>query len=697
MANPFDQFDEKPAANPYDQIEKDIEAKRKARTVGAMREVAAAEPWWSKLLISTGKGMTDVGRGVQNLLGANIKPSESEMMANQAMQEEAPVLSTVGEVIGQAAPFAPLALGSAALTAGRSLGAKVLGQAAVGATEGATIAKGTGGDVGTAAGTGAVIAGGVEALNPVLGRIGRQVYQRITGKAPTGVLVDPTGAPTPEMQQALDQAGLNWQELTAQARQSVVEQPQGANPEQVARIAGFEQMGAPYSKGNVTQRDVDVGSEQRLLGSIVAPEAEAYRNLILNQSKAFADEAERIAGSVSGPEQLGEAVKDSLFARRKVLKDERKNLYGALAEKARQAEGVPLLTDDFMSKISPDLNPRRIKSIAPGQYDAMQDLLVEFGVVKDTVAVEEAIKKGLKPEDIKPLTLGNFETFRQEIGQIISSDRTGAIANMLGPIKNALDEEVDMAVQRLAMSPNDDVAAAAKAARNANVALKTEFDPKAITSKLIDRASWGSNEPKVYASKVYQTIMAPSSPIEQTKALVSSLEKAGGTGKLALKELRGQSVMDLLDSAMKAQTNKINGQLIFNGNNFAKAFDANKEKITLLFKDDPEGFKRLQNVVARSRDITPSARMVPKGSGDINMDVTRNILGTIFGAGDPVTTVGTAMASNALKSSGVRKSANAAAKGTPERTEYLNQMLLENYPRLAAGLGVSAAADGEQE
>lgn len=700
MANPFDQFDEKKPAkvNPYDRIEADAAAKSKANTSAALQQLASEQPWWNKLLISTGKGFSDIGRGVQNALGANIKPDETEKMAWEALQKESPVLSTIGEVVGQAAPFAPLSLGAAAATAGRSLGAKALGQAAVGATEGATIAKGTDGDVGSSAGVGAAIAGGVEAISPVLGRISRQVYQRVTGRTPAGVLVDPSGAPTPEMQQALDQAGLSWQELTAQARQAVQSQPQGANPAQVARIAGFEQIGAPYSKGNVTQKDVDVGAEQRLLGSITAPEAEQYRSLIMAQSQAFEDAVNSVAERASANQsQIGELVKDALAGRKGELKAERKELYGKLAEVARNAGDMPIFTNDLLKSVDPDVSLGDIRAIAPQSYDALNRTLVEFGVLRDNQALEMAAKSGIRPEDIKVLGLDNQESFRKRLNLIAASDKSGAISNIIGPIKNALDNEVDEMSKALELSPNQNVAEAAKAARRANIALKQEFDAKSITSKLIDRASWGSNEPKVYASKVYQTIMANSSPIEQTKALVSSLEKAGSTGRIALKEMRGQAVMDLLDSAMKAQSNKINGQYIFNGNNFAKAFDANKEKIALLFKDDQQAYKKLQNIVARSRDITPSARMTPKGSADVNMDIARSVLGGIFGSGDPVTSIGTAMASNALKSSGVRKASSSAVKAKPDKTQHFNEIVIDNYPRLAAGIGISSATSGEQQ
>jgi hypothetical protein len=390
-------------------------------------------------------------------------------------------------------------------------------------------------------------------------------------------------------------------------------------------------------------------------------------------------------------------VKDALTGRKQLLKAERKQLYGQLAEAARAAEGIPVFTNDLLSKVDPDVNFGDIKALVPAPYEALNRVLVEFGVNRSDEALEAAARSGIKPENIKPLDLSNAESFRKRLNNIMQSDKSGTISVIAGPIKQALDDEIAMMADTLAMSPVTEVAEAAKAARRANVALKTEFDEKAITSKLIDRKAWGSNEPKVYASQVYQQLMAKGTPIEQMRALTKSLNNAGGTGKLALDELRGQAVLDLMDSAMKAQTNKINGQLIFNGNSFAKAYKANEDKIRLLFADNPNQLKKLENIVARAKDITPSARMTPKGSGDINAGFFR-MIANMVGFGSGVTTLGGAIASDAVGSRAMRKQAEKAANPRLDRVEHFNQIVLENYPRLAAGLGVSAVvSEPEQE
>lgn len=704
MANPFDAFDEKAeqqkVANPFDDIEALLAKQSSDARAKSLQELAESQSGFDKFLIATGKGFTDVGRGVQNMFGGNAQPSQLETESFEALRKTAPMTVGAGEIVGQAAPFVPAALGAGALTAGYGLLPTVAGQAAIGGLEGATIAKGTGGDAAGSAGVGALIAGGIEAISPVLGRISRQVYQRVAGQAPKGVLVDPSGNPTPEMQQALQQAGMSWQELTDQARRVVTSQPQGSSPEQVARIAGFEQMNAPYSTGNITQADVDVGAEQRLLGSIVDPSAEQYRNLIMNQSQAFEREAQAIADKFNPSGQVtevGQAVKDALMGRKTQLKAERKQLYGQLAEAARNTEGMPIFTDDLLSRVDPDVNFGDIQALAPGAYDALNRVLVEFGVNRSNDALEAAAKSGVKPESIKPLSLSNFESFRKRLNNIVAADRTGAVANIAGPIKQALDEEIDLMARTLEMSPVEEVARAAKEARRSHAALKTEFDDKAITAKLTDRASWGSNEPKVYASQVYQQVMAKSTPIEQTNKLIKSLNNAGSTGKIAINELRGQAVLDLADSAMKAKSNKINGQLIFNGNAFVQAFTKNEDKIRALFAGDDAAMKRLENMVARAKDITPAARMTPKGSADVNMDIFRSVARFAGLAGGDVTTIGGAILSGSMKSGAIKSQAAKAANPKAQRVQHFNELVIDNYPRLAAGLGIAASNEGNQQ
>lgn len=136
--------------------------------------------------VSMGKGLTDIGRG----LGLAEPASEAEITGMEQLSQERPFASGAGEIIGQALPFVPAAIGASMAAPAVGLGAtgtqalNIAGQGLVGAAEGGTIARGTGQDVMGSALTGGAVAAGVEAVSPVLGRAITTTYRRMTGGDP---------------------------------------------------------------------------------------------------------------------------------------------------------------------------------------------------------------------------------------------------------------------------------------------------------------------------------------------------------------------------------------------------------------------------------------------------------------------------------------------------------------------------------
>tara|TARA_R110002050_G_scaffold124575_3_gene243773 strand:+ start:8664 stop:10667 length:2004 start_codon:yes stop_codon:yes gene_type:complete len=162
-------------------------------------------------LISAGKTVVDLGR----FLGFGGEESEIEKQALKVLRDENPISTAVG----QAAPFLAPGIGAANIA---SLPARVAASGAIGATEGATIASGTDQDISTGAGVGAVIGSGLELAFPILGKISGQLFKKITGKNPKTPLVNRDGQPTQELTDALDKAGLDFKDLTDEAKISGV-------------------------------------------------------------------------------------------------------------------------------------------------------------------------------------------------------------------------------------------------------------------------------------------------------------------------------------------------------------------------------------------------------------------------------------------------------------------------------------------
>lgn len=331
--------------------------------------------------------------------------------------------------------------------------------------------------------------------------------------------------------------------------------------------------------------------------------------------------------------------------------------------------------------------------MAPNQYKAINDILVEFGIEQGDEAVESALSRGI---EITPLSLGNFESLRKRLNAIERSDQTGAISVISGPIKRALDDEIDLAASALEQSGNENVANLAKQARQSNVALKTEFDDKKITSKLIDSVARWSDKPKIEASQAYQKIMAPSTPIEDLDRVLTSLSKEGGRGKQAIKEMQGKAVLDLMDSAFGAGSRKISGVRTFGATPFSKSLEKSKPKIERLFKGNPKDLKRIQRLYGMAQEIIPPSGAVPKGSAGYFIDALNKA--GIYSIATKVPGAGLLfdIAKDAGQSSAKRKMAEKAINANP-KAKVIAKMIDRDYPQIAAALGIAGFSAPKQE
>ena len=157
-------------------------------------------------LIGAGRGMTKVARG----LGLMEPESETARLGFEALKEESPVSTFIGEVAGESAPFLVPGLGIGAVA---SVPARVAASVALGGAEGGILSRGEGRSEAEniiSTGIGGAIAGTLELALPRISRLGGALVRRITGKAEKGSLVTPDGQPTPELQDALDKSGLTY-------------------------------------------------------------------------------------------------------------------------------------------------------------------------------------------------------------------------------------------------------------------------------------------------------------------------------------------------------------------------------------------------------------------------------------------------------------------------------------------------------
>lgn len=464
-----------------------------------------------------------------------------------------------------------------------------------------------------------------------------------------------------------------------------------ADPKKAERLERFSQFDTKPTQGELTQDLQDLKPEQALLESAVDESGQAMRTLKREQSQAIRSSVEKTIDSLGVPSEVGNSVKEILSGRKQVLKETRRNAYEQLSQ-ATEGQNIPVITNSLL-KDMPDKGTRRtIEKTMANQSapQALDDLLVEFGIEGDPAAVKRMEDAGI---EITPLSIGNAEAFRRRLGFISKSDPSGQIEVLIGPIRENLDKEIDLMSGVLERSGNPNVAQLAKQARQANIALKTEFDPKSITEKLISKKT-NSVLPNIEESKVYQTIASQSLPVEEVTRLVDAIEATGS--KKAIGDLQSAMLLDLIDSAYSASSRKIDGVPTFGGPAFQKRYQQLSPKIDVIFRSNPEALQRIKALNEVAKDLTPPSGAVPKGSAGFLVDSLHRLgLATIMnrvpGGGALLEQV-TGLSTKAKN----RQVLERAMKADPTLKETAN-VIATDYPGLAAALGIGYLFSEKEE
>ncbi len=629
------------------------------------------------------KGLGDIGRG----FGILEQMSQQERSEFDTFAKQNPE-ATVGEILGQVAPF----LVPASMVSGvASLGARAAGMAGIGATEGYTVTRGQGGTQAEsvfAGGIGASLGVGSEILGPILNRTVRAVSREF-GLTKDAALLTREGKPTPEFQQALDKAGMSFNDIEQSALTEVKKLKSLSEPDQAARLARFRSEGIEPTAGQVTQDFAQQSKEARLVSMATGPDGEPLRQRLLDQSQQFERSVNDMVGKLGVPAKAGERIKAALTGREKLLRAEKNALYKQVSEAAPEVANAPILTDSIIEAIPPAATQRRIKRLAGAQADALDDLLVEFGLNQSPEAIEAFGKTG---GNISPLTLGNFEDFRQAINLIERTDQTGAIKVLTGPIKEALDEEaslIDGVIKKTGLTDTG-ILDTLKQARSRVRDIKTDFSPQSIVGRLVDVKRDGVT-PVIEASQVADKLLAPGTPIEHLDRVVTNLAKSGERGQQAMKDLQGAAILQALDAALKAPSRKTSGMQTIGGNQFAKSLDTiGEDKLAVLFKGNDQALNRLKGLRQIALDMEPASAATPKGSAPVILDALKR-----FGRVPIIAPVVDAV--HFLISAGSDDRAVAKAlRGRPEMIEQVRQ-ISDTYPSLAAVLGLGAVLNMEKD
>ena len=644
------------------------------------RKAASEAGGLETFIASAGKGAINLARG----LGLMDMADDRERQRWEAAEDVRPITTTAGEITGEAIPFlAPGgAIGQIASTPGRIAAAGVLGGAEAGIS-----ARGRTGSETEAlesGGLGILLGAGLEAAIPYVGRAVGATYRRLTGKAAPSRVLDDLGRPTPEVQKVLDEAGISYDELAESTLKQIQDLPPGTLPEQAARQAQFSEAGVPYTKGDITQGLEQQAAEARLVESASDPLADPFRQRRLEQSQAIGRELESIRGAGSA-ELAGESTKEALSGRLSSMKKERRALYTSAKEQAKSAGGVPVQVDNIAAALPVD-DLADLAITAPNQVKALDSIMVKYGL-KD--AGEDFAG------EVTPLSVDNVERFRKSLKAIERSDDTKAITVATSPITKALDDELDLMTDAGVGIPPS-LAKTLKDARAAVRAEKTEFDPKSLVGRLVGTKK-NSSEQMIEASKIVPKLFAKATPREDLLKTMQSLSRVGEQGRAAIGDLQSSAIMQIMDEAFGASTRKIDGVPTFGAGAYNKAVNKiGKDKLNILFNNNPAALKKLKDIEGIAKLIQPSGAAIPKGSATANLEIANRLFGMSLGAKIPGANIILDMMTTAKGAAQKQRSVAEALAAKPEQLK-IAQEIDRSYPALAQAFGISGLSQAQTE
>lgn len=645
-------------ARPESEVQRDL----------AMQELASEQGPVDAFLIGTGRGFYNIGRGI----GLADPATDTENRAYAALERERPIATGAGQLVGESAPFVVPGAGAGAIG---STAARVAAMAGLGAAEGGIVARGRGAGIQDSLVSGAAsgaVAGALELALPYVGRIAGQVVRRVTGQAPQGALIDAAGQPTAELADALAKSGLSMDDIGQAAMRELTAATPGTNPQQAARAALFATEGIPATRGNITKAFGQETAEARLAEAVADPAAAPFRAELLRQSEAFRGNLDDLVNRLGVPERTGESIKGALSGQRKLLSQQKGALYREASDLAKDSGGLPIIPDNIRAAI-PDENALDDLAItAPGAVEALGKALNKYGIRE---APEGYTGK------VTPLTVENFESFRKLLNNIERSDQTGAASVAVGPIRSALDEEMDLLSDSVA---NPEILAKLRQARGIVREIKTEFSPQAMAGRLIELRRDGVT-PTIEASQVSQRLFSKATPVEQLSKTMANLAKSGEAGQKAIGDLQASAVLRLMDEAFGASSRTIEGARTIGPGAFQKAIQKiGDDKLNVLFSGNKEALTRIRNLEKIAATIQPPAGAVPKGSASTMLDlVNRLALGKVPGLGPVVDLLSTVQASGRTRQEVAR-----ALNARPDVAQAA-MAIDRDFPAIAAAIGIA--------
>jgi len=647
--------------------------------------------------ISVGQGIESMGQAV-GLLGPT---DPNTQVAMDALRREHPTATRVGRTVGQALPFAMIPNSFPSAIARIGVGG------VLGAAEGALISKAENQDIGTGAVVGGVGRATLEAIMPPLLKLGGRLISTVLGRAPKGAVLTAEGLPTPELQAALDKAGLSFDDLSEEAYNFIKTAKPGTDVEQLARAANFKDAGIPALKGDVTQKTADRAFEAKMVQS-TEEGSELIKAVRSAQSSAYEEALQKNISRTGVSEQTGNSIKNVIESRKTLLSEKKTDLYKRAAAEAKTdgIDQIPIIPDRIRAAIPDTGMLYRVKTIKTNNVASVQAALAEFGIDTSKKAKLLLAKRGVK---VKPLTIENFDDFRTALNQAARADKSGATEAFVHPIREALDYEASdiVGIAKQAGLSGRALDTLLEARKTVTV-LKTELDPHATLGRLIAKKP-GTIEPVVEASQVYNDIVGPNKPIERLQRVVNLAQKMGVEGREAIGNLQAATLTDIMEAGFKAETRKgETGKLLGTVPFVDRINQIGENKLKLIFSTRPDIYRELRQLESLAKDLTMPAGIVstkvpkkPMEQALYLLQRTRllSVLATVSGVPGVNKAGASALLAESigtlLQKQGNKKAIAAAIAAKPEIKSTVG-FLQRQMPSFAAALGIADFA-GDQK
>ncbi len=524
-------------------------------------------------LISAGKTVADLGR----FLGLGDEESEAEKRALALLREERPISTAVG----QAAPFLVPGIGVANIA---SLPTRVLAATGLGGLEGATIASGTDQDVFKGTGVGALVGGGLELAFPVIGRVGGQLFRKLTGKKPTAPIVDSVGNPSKEFQSELNKAGLTFDDVI-RATSDVAE-----DTTQIARKSFLEENGLIPTRAQVTGSATDFQTQQEL-----AKTTGRVRTILEGQEDVLANRFENTITQTGGSSNPSNSPVFDFIGDKAIDQDA---AISAAYKAARDAAG-----DTSIVKVNNLIE--QVKNIAGsdratgGLASATRDILRQKGLLTG-----KALKSDAR------ITPAQAESVRQDLNALYDS-LTPFGRKKLSEFKGALDDDVARDVGEDVFS--EARAMKAKFEKDLNRVKVNKFDAR--KTNLLRDILENKVNPERFLDDAVLARKFRSTDLEQVKRYM--LLDDNPSGVAAWNDLRAEAMQRIANDAMP----EVGKQKALSRAQLEKTLNRfGRDKLRVLFSADERKF--LDSMVEVSKLREP-VRMTQQGRGPSAQAVER--------------------------------------------------------------------------